>query len=159
MKRQASRPVRRGAGGKGQQRTSPAAYPAAVPAYTGRGSGRLPHDTWATTHGAPASAGLADGVCRAWGGPSRAVSHLWPAARVHRRHPAGRGAAVNARWGVCRMTSISPGRSLRGMVCLAPASWCPVRRWQDHLGAPRAQGRGLPALQTGARAGATDWMP
>jgi hypothetical protein len=57
------------------------------------------------------------------------------------------------------MTSVSPGRSLRGMVCLAPASWCLVRRRQDHLGAPRAQGIGLPALQTGARAGATGWMP
>ena len=57
------------------------------------------------------------------------------------------------------MTSISPGRSLRGMVCLAPASWRPVRRWQDHLGAPRAQDICLPALQPGARASATGWMP
>ena len=41
--------------------------------------------------GGARAADLADGVCPAWGGPSRAVSHLRAAARVHRRYPA-RGA-------------------------------------------------------------------
>ena len=65
----------------------------AVPSKPRRGPRRLPHGAWATAPGGPPVSGLADGVCAAWGGPSRAVSHLWPAARVHGRHPAGRGSS------------------------------------------------------------------
>src|SRR5262249_59226040 len=47
----------------------------AVSSDARRGPRRLPHGAWATAGGAPTSPGLADRVCAAWGGPSRAVSH------------------------------------------------------------------------------------
>jgi hypothetical protein len=43
--------------------------------------------------------GLADAVCPAWGGPSRALSHLWPGARVYGCHPTWRCAPAGAGWG------------------------------------------------------------
>src|SRR5918999_152792 len=49
-----------------------------VPSKPRRGPRRLPHGAWASAPGGPPVSGLADGVCAAWGGPSRAVSPLWP---------------------------------------------------------------------------------
>jgi hypothetical protein len=48
---------------------------------------------WPAADGGASSAGLADRVCLAGGGPSRAVSDLRAAARVHERDPA-RGCAT-----------------------------------------------------------------
>ena len=53
-----------------------------------RGPRRLPQGAWATAGGDAGAPDLADGVCPAWGGPSRAVSRLWPAARVYGCDPA-----------------------------------------------------------------------
>ena len=87
-------------------------------------------------------AGLADGVCPAWGGPSRAVSHLWAAARVYGCHPAWRCAPAGAGWGARGMRPTHDrrrGRSVRGVVCLAVARWCPCAGRDAVWGAQRAR--------------------
>src|SRR5882724_7096389 len=71
----------------------------AVPPDAGEGPRSLPYCARATAGGDAGAADLADGVCLAWGGPSRAVSHLRAAARVHRRDPAWRCAPTGAGWG------------------------------------------------------------
>ena len=58
-----------------------------------------PHSAWATAGGDACATDLADGVCPAWGSPSRAVSYLRAAARVHRRDPARGGATAYRDWG------------------------------------------------------------
>src|SRR5262249_44104688 len=75
----------------------------AIPYHAERGSGAVRRGAWATTGSGPGGVGLADGVRSAWGSPSRAVSGLWPAARVHGRHPTGRGSSPPSLRGVRRM--------------------------------------------------------
>jgi hypothetical protein len=65
----------------------------AVPPDAGEGPRCLPPSAWATAGGDAGATDLADGVCPAWRGPSRAVSSLRAAARVHRCDPA-RGCAT-----------------------------------------------------------------
>ena len=69
-----------------------------------RGPRRLPHGAWATADGDAGAPDLAAGVCPAWGGPSRAVSHLRAAARVHRRDPARGCATACPGWGARSMS-------------------------------------------------------
>src|SRR4029450_2971610 len=66
---------------------------------------RLPHGAWATACGAPTSPGLADRVCAAWGGPSRAGSHLRTVPGVHRRDPARGCTTTCTGWGARGMRS------------------------------------------------------
>ena len=93
----------------------------AVPSQPRCGPRRLPHGAWASAPGGPPASGLADGVCAAWGGPSGAVSHLWPAARVYGCHPAGRGSSPHILGGVRRMRFAPLGSPTRGVVCLGTA--------------------------------------
>src|SRR4029434_11306180 len=93
----------------------------AIPSDAPRGPPRLPHGAWAPAGGAPTSPGLADRVCAAGGGPSRAVSHLRAAARVHRRDPAWGGTTTCTGWGARGMRSAHDrllGESGQGVVCL-----------------------------------------
>ena len=71
--------------------------------------GSLPRSAGATAGRGPCVSGRADGVCAAWRGPSRAVSHLRAAVGVHRGPPAGRGAATCAGWGACSVRSTPQG--------------------------------------------------
>src|SRR4029450_6955710 len=93
----------------------------AVPCDAERGSGPVPRGAWATTGGGPGVVGLADGVCAAWGGPSRAVSDLWSAPGVHGRYPTGRSTSQPGLRGVRRMRSAPLGSPARGVVCLVAA--------------------------------------
>ena len=71
----------------------------AVPSQPRGGPGRLSCGAWPAADGGASSAGLADGVCAAGRSPSGAVSHLWAAARVHRRDPARGCATACTGWG------------------------------------------------------------
>ncbi len=86
----------------------------AVPCDADCGAGAVPRGARATAGGGPGGVGLADGVCPAWGGPSRAVSHLWPAARVYRGHPTWRCAPRLVLGGVRRMRSAYTGEACQG---------------------------------------------
>ena len=100
----------------------------AVSSDAHRGPGRLPHGTWASARRGPRESGLADAVCPAWEAPSRAVSHLWPAARVYGCHPAWRCALAGAGW---RARGMKPTHARRqgeiGQGCglSGAAQWCP----------------------------------
>src|SRR5262245_12021184 len=72
----------------------------AVSPHAGGGPRGLPRRAWATAGGDAGSADLADRMCLAWGSPSRAVSYLRAAARVHGCHPAWRCAPAYTGWGV-----------------------------------------------------------
>src|SRR4029450_11911777 len=87
----------------------------AVSPDAGEGPRGLPYRPWATAGGGARAADLADGVCPAWGGPSRAVSHLRAAARVHRRDPARGCATACTGWGA-RSVRTTSGRRLGGPV-------------------------------------------
>src|SRR5262245_7528899 len=82
-----------------------------LPSCPPGGIGPLPRRPRATAGGAPTSPGLADSVCAAGGSPSRAVSHLRAAARVHRRDPAWRCAPTGAGWGARGMRPTRDRRS------------------------------------------------
>ena len=114
----------------------------AIPCDADCGSGFVPRGARATAGGGPGGVGLADGVCPAWEGPSRTVSHLWPAARVYRCHLTWRCAPAGAGWGARGMRprhDRRPGRSVRGVVCLAVARWGPSAAGKRSRRAQRAK--------------------
>jgi len=116
----------------------------AVPSHARGGSRGLSCPSGSAAGGGPDMGRLADGVCPTGRHTSGTVSDLWPTPGVHRGHPPWRCAAVSAAWGVCRMTSGLPGRPVRGVVCLVPASWCPVGVGRTISGPP---GHGAHACQ------------
>src|SRR5499427_7406433 len=123
-------------------------------ADAGEGPRSLPYRAWASAGGDAGAADLADGVCPAWGGSSRAVSHLWAAARVHRRDPARGCATAGTGWGTRGMR---PTRdTLLGEVgqgC-GVSGGCPVvslHRQGSGLGGSEGPGCGLLPRQGGGQ--------
>jgi hypothetical protein len=109
--------------------------------YARHGPRRLPHGAWATARRGPPGSGLADGVCPAWGHPSRAVSHLWPAARVYGGHPAWRCTPAGAGWGARGMRPTHdrrPGEVGQGGGVSGGGPVVFLRRQGRGLGAQRA---------------------
>ena len=104
----------------------------------GEGPRGLPYRPWATAGGGARAADLADGVRPAWGGPSRAVSHLRAAARVHRRDPARGCATACTGWGARSM------RTTRDTLLGEAAEECGVPGVAQQV-AQRGQGSGLGA--------------
>ncbi len=129
----------------------------AVPSQPRCGPGRLSCGAWPAADGGASSAGLADGVCAAGGRPSGAVSHLWAAARVHRRHPAWRVRHRLYGLGSARHEAdtrqAAGGESARGVVCLAVARWCPSTGRDSGLGGSAGPGLRPSLPRTGRLAG------
>jgi hypothetical protein len=99
-----------------------------LPSCPPGGIGPLPRRPRATACGVPPSPGLADRGCAAWGGPSRAVSHLRTGPGVHRHDPAWGCATICTGWGARGMRAAHDrllGESGQGGGCLAVALWWP----------------------------------
>jgi hypothetical protein len=130
-----------------------------VPSDAGGGPGRLPRGARAATGGGPGAAGLADSVCAAGRGPSRAELHLWAAPGVPRGDPAWGCAATCADCGACRMSVGLQGEAWQGRGVpvgrLGPAGNGLLQRG----GAPRRPARlsGLPEREA-ARAGTSQML-